>query len=125
MGFRLMCKHANKSSIYFYGTKLYGYYKDIDNLPSIKYLASIGVRQAFGMDDDTSFEDYFNISCCTPDMTLTHEQFLIFITLYCFDWNFTVDKTHFINKDFDNFLKDDEIIKKLIDSNDDIIICWE
>lgn len=123
MGYRLMCKCVNNESIYFYGTKLYGYYKDIDNLPSIKYLESIGIRQAFGM-YDTPFELYFDWSYYTPDLKLTHDQFLIFITLYCFDWNFTVDKTHYINKGFDNFLEDEDI-KKLIDSNDDIIICWE
>lgn len=119
-----MCKCANNENIYFYGTKLYGYYKDIDNLPSIKYLENLGIRKAYGIDDDETFEQYFYCSCCTPDFTLTRDQFLIFITLYCFDWNFTVNKTHFINKDFDNFLEDEDI-EKLIDSNDDIIINWE
>ena len=124
MGFRLMCKCVNNENIYFYGTKLYGYYKNIDNLPSIKYLESLGIRQAYSIDNET-FEFMFNCWTCTPDFTLSHDQFLIFITLYCFDWNFTVDKTHFINKDFDNFLVNDADIKKLIDSNDDIIINWE
>lgn len=124
MGFRLMCKCANNENIYFYGTKLYGYYKGIDNLSSIKYLVSLGIKEPFNIYDNESFEHYFDYMSCTPDFTLSHDQFLIFITLYCFDWNFTVDKTHFINKDFDNFL-DDEDIKKLIDSNDDVIINWE
>lgn len=123
MGFRLYCKCAHDDYISFYGTKLYGYYDDIDNLPSIKYLESLGIRQAFDMDDET-FESMFDCWTCTPDFTLTHDQFLIFITLYCFDWNFTVDKKSFINKDFDNFLEDEHIMK-LIASNDDIIICWE
>lgn len=119
-----MCKCVNNESIYFYGTKLYGYYKDIDNLPSIKYLESIGAKEILNIFENENFEQYFSYTSCTPEIKLTHDQFLIFITLYCFDWNFTVDKTHFINKDFDNFLEDEDI-KKLIDSNDDIIINWE
>ena len=30
MGFRLECKCANNENIDFYGTKLYGYYKEIN-----------------------------------------------------------------------------------------------
>lgn len=124
MGFRLACHCANNENIRFYGTKLYGYYKDIDNLPSIKYLDSLGIRDIFDMTNET-FEFYFDCVCCTPEVKLTHNQFLIFITLYCYDWNFTVDKTQFKkNKGFDNFLEDEDI-KKLIASSDDIIIYWE
>lgn len=122
MGFRLSCKCANNKNISFYGTKLYGYYKGIDNLPSIKYLESIGAKEVFEITDET-FEFYFNCACCTPKLKLTHNQFLIFITLYCYDWNFTVDKTHFKYKGFDNFLKDIDI-KALIDSYDEIIMEW-
>lgn len=124
MGFRLECKCANNENIDFYGTKLYGYYKGIDNLSSIKYLASIGAKVALGIDEGETFESYFNYMSYTPEIKLTHDQFLIFITLYCYDWNFTVDKKYFIDKGFENFLED-ETIKKLIDSNDDILICWE
>lgn len=123
MGFRLECKCANNENIDFYGTKLYGYYKGIDNFPSIKYLESIGAKIVLGLEDDETFESYFDYMSHTPELTLTHDQFLIFITLYSYDWNFTVDKKYFYNKDFENFLED-ETIKKLIESNDDIIIYW-
>lgn len=95
MGYRLNVKDLNDTSLEFYGTKLYGYYKETE-LESYKYLKSLGK-----VTEETMW-DY----CFENKIILTCEEFNIFIKLYAADFK---KEAHINLKDYLDY----DILKKI------------
>ena len=108
MGYRPEIRDLQNPNLRFYGTKLYGYVSDDLELPSRRYLISIGKVE------EGDFWDY----PFPHEMTLTAEQFRKFMELY--------------EKDFDEYgefgklseYHDYNVIQELLKSESDKHIEW-
>ena len=108
MGYRPEIKDLQNPDLRFYGTKLYGYVRDDLELPSRRYLISIGKVK-----DDDVWDYTFS-----HEMILTAEQFRKFMELY--------------ENDFDEYGKfgklseyhDYNVIQELLKSESDKHIEW-
>lgn len=113
MGFRL-CAEI-KGYEWFYATKLYGYVKTDESLASLDFLKN--KINIFGSEE--GYKDFLDqcIDSHTDSYELSADDFRTFIELYNYDLN-----KHFGSGTYN--LKEDPIMKKLLDDDRPKTIHW-
>lgn len=123
MGYRMGIEKIKTESL-FYGTKLYGYVSNLDELESIKWL-----KEKCFIDSSVGFE-------CNGEMNIVMKvyEFREFVKLYNFDYNkyekqieedlknLYPDRLKFIKDSFINDEKIQEILK--MDDFEKLLLTW-